>query len=130
MTPTPSQTGTVSPTSTLSPSSTYTATPTPAPTPSFNFAALNEAAAEADSSRTATLIGATVGGLVLIIISAFVVYRLVERRRMRDQRLRRMKSFIRNVENSSTVYGINSVVVNPALGGRPSQRLRELRGKN
>jgi flagellar biogenesis protein FliO len=89
------------------------------------LAALNEAAAEAASSKTATLIGAAVGGIVFIFVAAFVVYKFLERRRMRDQRLRRMKTFMRNMEHSNAVYGMNPTVV-----GRPTQRVRELRGKN
>ena len=125
-TPTPSQTGTVTPTpsqtETVSPTSSNSVTPTPAPTPSLNLAALNEAAAEAASNKTATLIGATIGGVVFLVVGGFVIHRVLERRRMRDQRLRRMKTFIRTTENAHTVYGMHHSV--------PIQRVRELRGKN
>jgi len=133
---TPTQTPSVSNSDTPTPTSSTTGTPSPTSTASLNLIALNQAAAAAAANSLSITVGAAIGGVVALIVVAAVAYRIYERRGLTERRLQRMKTMAARMENAKEVYGqagqtiMYQVTMPQVIGGRPSQRVRDLRHKN
>jgi len=97
---------------------------------------LNQAAAAAAANSLSITVGAAIGGVVALIVVAAVAYRIYERRGLTERRLQRMKTMAARMENAKEVYGqagqtiMYQVTMPQVIGGRPSQRVRDLRHKN
>ena len=136
---TPTQTPSVSLSDTPTPTSSTTGTPTPTTTQSLNLIALNQAAAAAAANSLSITVGAAIGGVVALIVVAAVAYRIHDRRALTERRLQRMKTMAARMENAKEVYGqtgqtgqtvMYQVTMPQVIGGRPSQRVRDMRHKN
>ena len=108
--------------------------------------ALNQAAAAAAAAAAANslsiAVGAAIGGLIFLIVVAAIAYRVYERRGLAERRLHRLKTMAARMENAKEVYGqagqagqtgqtiTYQVTMPQAIGGRPSQRVRDMRHKN
>ena len=122
---TPSRTPTPSPTSLVSPSSTPTASTTPSPTPSEtvsitsspsptpstppDLAAISKAASDASVNLLGTIVGASVGGLCLLCVVGFGVYRVYQRRLLQEKRMRRLGTTRARIDDRTAVYGVTNV---------------------
>ena len=118
-TPTPSPTSLVSPTPTTTTSATSSQTPsgtvsitaTPSPTPSTppDLAAISKAASDASVNLLGTIVGASVGGLCLLCVAGFGVYRIYQRRLLQEKRMRRLNTTRSRIEDRMAVYGVTHV---------------------
>ena len=108
---TPSRTPTPSPTSLVSPTSTPTASATPSPTPSTppDLAAISKAASDASVTLLGTIVGASVGGLCLLCVVGFGVYRVYQRRLLQEKRMRRLGTTRSRADDRTAVYGVTNV---------------------
>ena len=102
-TPTPSVTPTIS--FSGSPSVTSSITPTPSSTPTPRTIIDGSSILAAQSTQNTVMAASIAGGILALILSAFVAYRLYERNQLHERRMRRLRAGANtNVQTQRSIY--------------------------
>ena len=108
---TPSVTPTISVTSSQTPTVSTTASVTQTPAPSVDYIGMAKAAAAQNESQTGAIVGGAIGGLVALVVLAFVAFKLNQRYEAHLRRARRLRAPARNYEEEArSLYGVQPTI--------------------
>ena len=108
---TPSVTPTISVTSSQTPTVSTTASVTQTPVPSVDYIGMAKAAAAQNESQTGAIVGGAIGGLVALVVLAFVAFKLNQRYEAHLRRARRLRAPARNYEEEArSLYGVQPTI--------------------
>ena len=110
--PTPSFSSSISqsPTPSQTETSSQTGSYTPTPSTPVDLAALSKAAADASYASATIVIGASIGGVALLCIGGFIVYKIQQRRILHEKRMRKLRTMNTHNDDRRNVYGITTEI--------------------
>jgi hypothetical protein len=113
---TPSITPSLSVTSSQSPTSSTTASVTQTAAPSVDYVGIAKAAAAQSAAKneaqTAAIVGGAIGGLIALVVLAFVVFKVNQRYEAHLRRSRRLRTPARNYEEEArNIYGVQQPTI-------------------
>jgi hypothetical protein len=111
-TPTSTPSPTSSPTSSQTPTPSVTMTQTPTSAPSVDYIAIVRAATTRSEYQTETIIGASIGGFMGLIILGILIFVIKQRYETHLRRTRRLRAGARNYdEEIRNVYGVSTPAI-------------------